>query len=190
MKESVLYKIVRPIVSFLFKLIFRPKVIGKEKVPKSGKIILAGNHTSIFDCIFLMSITKRPIHFLAKKELWIGPKKLIFKHMGLIPVDRKTHDSTPIKIAEDYLLDDKVIGIFPEGTTEKGRGLLKFKIGAVKIAYDTKSPIIPFVIKGKYKMFSKDLKMIIGDEIKVSNDDLDIENDKFRSIIKDLMEDK
>ena len=89
MKDALLYKITRPIITVLFKLFFTPKIIGKEYIPKSGKVILAGNHTSNFDCLLLISSTKRNIHFLAKKELWNGPKKIIFANMGLISVDRK-----------------------------------------------------------------------------------------------------
>ena len=51
MKNSRLYIIVRPIVSFLFRLVFQPKIIGKEKIPKEGRIVLAGNHTHNLDCI-------------------------------------------------------------------------------------------------------------------------------------------
>ena len=58
MKEPILYKVVRPIVTFLFKIIFRPKYIGLENIPKDGAFILAGNHTINLDCIFLMSATK------------------------------------------------------------------------------------------------------------------------------------
>ena len=76
MKEPLFYRIVRPIVTFLVKIVFRPNYIGLENIPKSGKIILAGNHTNNFDCLLLMSSTKRNVHFLAKDELWKGLKKI------------------------------------------------------------------------------------------------------------------
>ena len=87
-KESRFYKIVRPILKFLFLNIYRPKIIGSENIPKESRIILAGNHTNNFDCVLLMSSTKRCIHFLAKVELFKGFKKVIFSNLGLIPVDR------------------------------------------------------------------------------------------------------
>ena len=78
--EPILYRITRPIITSLFKIIYRPEIIGKENIPKEGKIVLAGNHTNNFDCLLLISSTKRTIHFLAKDELVKGAKKIIFKN--------------------------------------------------------------------------------------------------------------
>lgn len=188
-KDSLFYRILRPIVKFLFLILYTPKIIGKENIPKDGRIILAGTHISILDCVSLMTSTKRGIHFLAKKELWHGFKGIIFSNLGLIPVDRKKHDHSVLEKAENYLKNEKVIGIFPEGTTEKGRGLLSFKIGAVKMAYDTNTMIVPFVIKGKYRFFSRDLKIIFDKPIKVKNSDLEKENKNLRDKIISMMED-
>lgn len=187
MKNSRLYIIVRPIVSFLFRLVFQPKIIGKEKIPKEGRIVLAGNHTHNLDCILLLSSTKRPIHFLAKVELFRGIKGIIFKHLGLIPVDRSVKNPEALHAAMDYLNDDHLIGIFPEGTISHTNELLPFKIGAVKMAYETNTPIIPFIIKGKYKLFSKNLQVEFLDPIYIS-EDLDKENNKLRDIIKEKTE--
>lgn len=186
--DALLYKVTRPIITFLFKTLFWPKIEGKENIPLEGKVVLAGNHTSILDCLLLISSTKRNIHFLAKKELWQGPKKIIFNHMGLIPVDRKVKSSAPLVMAESYLRDNKVIGIFPEGTTEKQRkGLLPFKIGAVKMAKATDSYIVPFCITGKYKLFSKDLKIVFGKKMKVTENDLEVANARLKDKIESLL---
>lgn len=188
MKDSMFYKIVRPIVSFLFKIFFTPKIEGKENIPTSGKIVLAGNHTSNLDCLLLLSSTKRAIHFLAKKELWNGPKKIIFANLGLIPVDRTKHNPDALKKANEYLKSGLLVLVFPEGTTEKGRGLLEFKRGAVKMASETSSKITPFVITGKYKLFSRSLKIKFLKPISVTND-IDKETDNLRNIIKKGLED-
>lgn len=183
MKDALLYKITRPIITVLFKLFFTPKIIGKENIPKSGKVILAGNHTSNFDCLLLISSTKRNIHFLAKKELWNGPKKIIFANMGLIPVDRKNKDHQALSSSIAYLENNLLIGIFPEGTTEKEGKMLDFKIGAVKMAKDTNSPIVPFIITGNYKLFSKNLRIEFLKPIMISGD-LNHENINLRNIIE------
>lgn len=189
--DTAFYKIVRPIIKILFLFLYTPKIVGKENIPKEGRIILAGNHTNNFDCLILMSSTKRGIHFLAKKELFKGLKKYIFSGMGIIPVDRKIHDHASLEIAEEYLKNEKVIGIFPEGTyRRKDKGeLLPFKIGAVKMAFDTDTKIIPFAITGSYKLFSRDLKIFFDRPIKITNENLDIENkklkDKIYSMIKE-----
>ena len=184
--DARLYRVVRPIISLLFKIIYNPKIIGKENIKKEGRIILAGNHTNILDAVLLMSTTKRSIHFLAKDELWKGLKRVIFSNMGLIPVNRRTKDKNALKEAIKYLNNDQVIGIFPEGTIGKN-GLLPFKMGAVKMAYETKSKILPFVITGKYRIFFNDLKIEFLEEVEIKSDDLEKENEKLRSKISKMV---
>ena len=183
MKDAILYKILRPLITGFYKVFFAPKIIGTENIPKSGRVVLAGNHTSIFDAPLLISSTKRNVHFLAKKELWDGPQKIIFGHLGLIPVDRKNKDGNALIMAERYLKKEKLIGIFPEGTTEKTGEMLKFKKGAVKMAIDTNSLIVPFVITGKYKLFSKNLTIKFLEPIKCSNN-IKEETERLMNIIK------
>ena len=184
MKESILYKVLRPIVNIYVKLILRPKYIGLDNIPINGKIILSGTHTNKLDAILLMSTTKRPIHFLAKKELWKFPYRIIFGHMGLIPVDRSKKSPDSLITAKKYLDSDKVVLIFPEGTLEKEKGkLLPFKIGTVKLAYETDTKIIPFAISGDY--YKKSLRINFGKPIKI-NSDLDKENNRLKNIIENL----
>ena len=100
-KKTFLYKILwLPIVGV--RKLFNCKIKNKELIGDDA-IILAGTHTSIFDCLMLISCTKRPVHFLAKKELFTGFKALLFKNMGLIPVDRSKKDRSSIDSALEYL---------------------------------------------------------------------------------------
>lgn len=187
MKEPKLYRFLRPILTFLIIVVFRPRVIRKANIPTKGRIVLAGTHTNILDPVLLLSQTKRTIHFLAKKELVDGPLGFGFKNMGIIPVNRKIKDKSVMPAAEKYLNHDKVIGVFPEGTTEKGRGLLPFKTGAVRMAYSTDSEIIPFAIVGKYNPFKR-LTLIFGDAYLVSGD-TDYDNKVLRDKVKKLIKD-
>lgn len=184
----MLYKIFRPLIRTITKIFIRPKYIGLDNIPKEGNIILAGNHIHNLDGFVVISSTNRKVHFLAKKELWEGPKKIVFDNMGLIPVDRSKKDPNVLINAEKYLNNKEVIGIFPEGTTEKGRGLLPFKIGAVKMASDTNTKIVPFVIKGNYKFLFGNLKVIFSKPIEISGNNLDYENERLRNIIKEMLE--
>lgn len=187
MKDSKLYKVLKPLITLFYKIVFRPRAEGLENIPEKGRIILAGNHTSNYDGPLLISVVKRNVHFLAKKELWSGPKKIIFAHLGLIPVDRSTKDHNALVMAEKYLKQDLVIGIFPEGTTEKTGEMLKFKMGAVKMAKDTKTKIVPFVITGKYKPFKNNLQIKFLKPIVIKND-LKEENERLKNIIKEERE--
>lgn len=118
--EPLFYKyFARYVVKFYTKIVYNPTYIGLENIPKEGRVILAGNHTNNFDCIVLMSSTKRCIHFLGKHTLFKGPKKLLFENMGVIPVNRNIKDSNCLKEARKVLNDDGVIGIFPEGTINR-----------------------------------------------------------------------
>ena len=187
MEEAKLYRLIRPIIKLFTNLVFRPNYIGLENIKDDKGLVLAGTHTSNLDCLLLISSTKRSIHFLAKIELWKGIKKIIFANMGLIPVNRKEKNPEAIKKAEEYLKSKAIIGIFPEGTTEKGRGLLPFRIGAVKIASDTKSDIVPFAITGKYKFFRKSLTIVFGEPYKIKGDDLEYENEILINKVEELL---
>lgn len=188
MRDSLLYKLVRPIIRCLFCFLYRPEIVGKENIPLSGRVVLAGNHTHNLDCILLISSTKRVIHFLAKEELLNGWYGFIFKCMGIIPVNRKIHDKGALNSAINYLNDDKVIGIFPEGTFSRNGDILPFKIGAVKMASEANSEIVPFVISGKYRIFHRGLRIeFLKSMVVPCVDDLTVYNEKLRNIISEKL---
>ncbi len=189
-KDPFFYKVIRSIGKVFFVILYRPRIVGKQYIPKKGRIVLAGNHTNNMDCAILMSSTRRCIHFLAKEELFKGAFGWFFKAMGLIPVKRKTHDGKALPAAISYLEKDKVIGIFPEGTINRGNDvILPFKIGAVKMAHDANSKIVPFVIKGKYRIFRKGPTITFFEPIEVKTDDLDKANKEFMDLISDKLTD-
>ena len=191
MKEPLLYRVVRPIVTFLVRIIFRPTYIGLENIPKSGRIVLAGTHTNDFDSPLLMSCTKRVIHFLAKESLTKGILGTAFKALGLIPVNRSIHDKGALKSAINTLNEDKVIGIFPEGTINRTEDLIMpFKIGAVKMSKETNTKIVPFVITGKYKVFKKSVTIEFLKPIEIKSDNLTEENERLMNLIRKKLEEK
>lgn len=183
MKDVILYRITRPLIKVFMKIFFRPTYIGTELIPTDVNFILAGNHTSYLDPLLLMSSTNKTIHFLAKDSLAKGIKGLLFRSMGIIPVNRKIHDKNALKTAEEELLNKKVIGIFPEGTINRTEEVtIPFKIGAVKMAQDTDALLVPFTITGKYKLFRKSVIIEFYSPYKV-REDLTIENEKLRGFI-------
>ena len=178
--EPILYIIVRPIIKLFCNIVYRPTYIGLNNIPKDGALVLAGNHTNYLDSILLISSTKRVVHFLAKDELTKGAKKVIFKNMGIIPVNRKIHDTNALNKAIDYLNMKKVIGIFPEGTINRTKKtIMPFKTGAIRMAKQTNSYIVPFTIKGKYKPFKKSVKIEFYKPYKVNNTNIEEENEKL-----------
>ena len=184
--EYKLYRIVRPIVKGLMKLLYRIEIVNSDYIPESG-CILAGNHKSNLDCVLLMSSTKRTIRFLGKIELF---KKhgWIFRNMGVIPVNRSTKNKKATTDAEEVLNKDGIIGIFPEGTFNDTEYVTRpFKMGAVKFSYDTKRPIVPFAIINDYKLFRKSVKLVFGKPYVVKNSDLVYENNRLMNEVIKLM---
>ena len=169
MKEPILYKLLIPLDKIFLKYFYKATYIGKENIPTNSSVILAGNHTSYLDPLLLMSSTNRCIHFLAKIELFKGIKKIFFKNVGIIPVDRKKKNPEAINLANKYLQDNKVIGIFPESTINKTNNIIMpFKYGAVKMAAETNSYIVPFSITNKYKLFKKSVIICFDKPYKVT----------------------
>ena len=186
MKDPIFYKITRPILAIFIKL-YRPTIIGNEFIPKEGRVILAGNHTSYLDPLLVAYGTKRCVHYFAKDSLYKGIKKPIFKGLGIIPVNRKIKDKNSLYKGIDVLNNDLVVGIFPEGTINKTDDIvMNFKFGAVKMAYETNSKIVPFSITHKYKFLKKSVKIEYGKPYNVSSD-LKKENDILMKKVKTMI---
>lgn len=196
MKEPTAYVRLKFLLYFFYGLIFRPTIIGKEKIPQEGPIIIAGNHTHFFDCLTVANSTKRCVHFLAKSELMKPPLKWIFAPFGIIPVDRNGRDRSALHNAINVLKSGMVIGIFPEGGVNEMRGTVKpFKFGAVKMAEKTGAQIVPFVVSGKYKILRKSKKGIkieffdpitVGDDLESTNKQLwEIVNNGVQESVKE-----
>ena len=120
--DTWFYRIIKPLLNFLIWILYHPKVVGRENIPKKGPVVFAGNHTRWSDPPTLCAIIHgRQIHFLAKIELFKkgGLTTMITKGMGSIPVDRKIHDKGALDNAINALKKGLSIGVFPEGTTMK-----------------------------------------------------------------------
>ena len=181
------YRLLKPILGFLFKLYYRPIVINKEAIPKSGPIIICGNHMHIYDQCPVIISTKRVVHYMAKKEYFDGKFKWFFKITGCIPVNRQIKDENATSLALEVLNNGGAIGLFPEGTRNKtNKFLLPFKFGAVSMAKKTGASIIPFGISGNYKRKEK-LVIRFGTPFKVGEMDLEEANKKLYNEIEMLM---
>lgn len=186
MKDKLLYKLLRPFLVIYMRIFYKPEIIGLENIPKEGRCILVANHSSNLDFISMGITTKRCVHFLAKEELFVGILSPIMNGVGAIPVNRKIKDKTPIIRGRKVLDNNLVLGIFPEGTFNKTDDVIApFKIGAVKLAKESNSVIIPIMIVGEYKF--KKLKIIVDKPFWVETSDLDYENDKLMCRFKNRM---
>lgn len=190
MKEhKIIYKIFKVIYVPLLKLIFRPKVYGKEHIPISGSLIIAGNHKHALDPILVTSNCNRFVHFMAKEEVSGGIFTKLFDLIGIIRVYKdKNKNVQSVILAKNLLKSGGTLGIFPEGTRNRtNQPLQHFKTGTVKIAKETNTKIIPFAIRGNYKFFKKGLEIEFGKPISVDSMEISDANNYLKQEILQLL---
>ena len=135
---------------------------GREHIPRSGGVCFASNHSGVADILFALAYIGRPFGFIAKKELLLVPLMNIWiSILGGLFIDRKNIRKAvkTINHGIERIQKGEAMLIFPEGTRSKGRGLLPFKSGAIKLATNSKAPIVPIAISGTYEVFEKDYRV-------------------------------
>lgn len=190
MKENkVFYGFLKCIYASLVTILYNPKLYGKENIPKDGPIVFAGNHRHAFDPVVVMTHTNRFVHYMAKETLFKGIFGFLLRQIGIIKVYRTRNNPLAIEEAENVLNEGGTIGIFPEGTRNKElkEDLLKFKRGAVVIAQNSGSKIVPFYINGQYKIFRRTLELHFGKPIDVSGMTIDDANNYLREEVLKLI---
>ncbi|MFJ1580135.1 lysophospholipid acyltransferase family protein [Streptomyces sp. NPDC088147] len=127
--------------------LWRPRVLGAWRVPADGPVILAVNHAHNIDGPMLMGTAPRPVHFLIKKEAFIGPLDPFLRAIGQLKVDRTVADRTAITDALGVLRGGGVLGIFPEGTRGEG-DFASLRAGLAYFAVRSGAPIVPVAVLG------------------------------------------
>ena len=139
-------------VAFLrqfFRLFMKTEVKGLEHLPPVGPVVVACNHVTNFDVFPMQLSLPRPIFFMAKAELFKFPlMDVALRDLGAFPVYRGEKDKWAMGHARRVLEHDQTLGMFPEGTRNKGRGLAVAKTGTARMAIEGKSPIVPMVLVG------------------------------------------
>jgi 1-acyl-sn-glycerol-3-phosphate acyltransferase len=147
-------KIITVIAAGIYKIISDIDVSGLNNLPSTGPVILAANHITNYDVFAMQLVLPRPIFFMGKEELFRNPiLERVLRKLGGIPVYRGAQDEWAMQHAEEVLFTGGVLGIFPEGTRNKGIGLRPAKTGAARLALLTDCPIIPLTIHGTQFMF-------------------------------------
>jgi 1-acyl-sn-glycerol-3-phosphate acyltransferase len=133
------------------RLLFRPVVEGIENIPLDGPAILAGNHLSFSDSIFLPLVVKPKVTFLAKAEYFNSPgikgffSKLFFAGVGQVPIDRASGSAAKaaLETGKRILASGNLLGIYPEGTRSPDGRLYRGKTGVARMALEAHVPVIP-----------------------------------------------
>jgi len=157
------YKFVRALFIAIIKVLFNVKVEGLSNLPEKGPVVVCANHISWWDPPLVCCLLNRPLHFMAKKELFGYPAfGLILRKLKAFPVDRRKVDIGAIKEALQILKRGDVVGIFPEGTRQKAKDRLgEGHPGAALLAMKAGAPLLPVAIRGSYG-FRKTIRVACG----------------------------
>ncbi|MFT4307141.1 MAG: lysophospholipid acyltransferase family protein [Microbacterium sp.] len=144
------YVVIGPIL----KAVFRPWIVGRRNVPASGAAILASNHLSVSDSVFLPLMIDRPMTFLAKSDYFTGrglkgwATRVFMRATGQIPIDRSGGQASEASLNTglQVLGRGDLLGIYPEGTRSPDGRLYRGRTGIARMALEAKVPVVPVVM--------------------------------------------
>jgi len=132
-----------------FHLYFGLKRTGLKQIPKTGAVIIASNHRSFLDPFIIGTLARRPMHYVAKREIFANPVVAWFlSSLGAFPVARGQGDTEMIRTAKDLLSRGEIVLIFPEGTRTRPGPLGRARRGVGRLALETGAPVVPIAVIG------------------------------------------
>ena len=188
----------------ILKTVFRPWVTGSENIPKTGGVILASNHLSFIDSVFLPLVIDRRITFLAKSDYFTsrGPKgwfiKNFLKGTGMLPIDRSGGKASEASLNTGLrvLAGGDVLGIYPEGTRSPDGKMYRGRTGVARMVLEGHVPVVPIAMVDTEKVMPignkipkvRRIGIIIGEPIDFSRFE-GLESDRFilRSVTDEIM---
>ncbi len=182
--------------------IFRPKVTGLRHVPSTGPVIIASNHLSFSDSIFMPLVVSRKVTFLAKSEYFTSPgikgfiKKLTFITLGQVPVARSggKRSEAALLTGLRLLRENQCLGIYPEGTRSPDGRLYKGRTGIARMAIESAAPVVPVAMfntaeiqpTGQVVPKVRRVEMVFGEPMYFSGDATD--QNVLRDVTNQIME--
>jgi 1-acyl-sn-glycerol-3-phosphate acyltransferase len=150
-----LYAFIRTLIVPFMRIYFSMHIAGAEHIPAEGPAIVAPNHKSFYDSLFIAACTRRHVRFMAKSELIEARYGRLLVRLGAFPVRRGQSDADALETARTILRQGGLLALFPEGTRVRDpEGLGHPRRGAGHIALDTGAPLIPCAITGTEALFA------------------------------------
>lgn len=147
--NRLLYWTVRAVLQPFFLLYFRMSRTGREHVPRSGAVLLAANHRSFLDPFIIATMSRRPLYYVAKEELFRNPLQAWFLNgLGAFPVCRGESDEEMLTTARAILARGDAVLMFPEGTRIRAGSLGRPRRGIGRLALETGAPVVPVALIG------------------------------------------
>jgi glycerol-3-phosphate dehydrogenase (NAD(P)+) len=144
-----LYWTLRALFVPFFLIYFRMQRIGREHLPRHGALILASNHRSFLDPFVIGTLVRRPVYYMAKRELFEKPwQAWLLNGLGAFPVDRGAGDAVAMDTARAILARGDCVVVFPEGTRVRSPGLGDARRGVGRLALQTGAPVCPIAVVG------------------------------------------
>jgi 1-acyl-sn-glycerol-3-phosphate acyltransferase len=146
----------------LLRLIYRPRARGIENIPRTGGFILAANHLSFVDSLFMPLACPRPVVFLGKADYFESWRtRWFFRAVSVIPVRRQggAAGEAAILAGIEALKEGRAVGIYPEGTRSPDGRLYRGKTGVARMALEARVPVIPVSIRGTREVMPLDAKV-------------------------------
>ena len=147
-RGAPLYRLGRALFRVLFGLYNRWEVSGRGLVPESGSVLLIANHTSYADPPIVGTACRRPVHFMAKAELFFFPLGAVISRTHAFPVRRGGVDRAALRKAMQLLKEERVLLMFPEGTRSPDGRLMKLETGAAVLALSSGAQVVPVGVDG------------------------------------------
>jgi len=158
----VLYWVIKGLLTPVLRVLYRVEVEGRGNLPKSGPVILAANHRSFLDSIFLPLVVRRRVTYVAKAEYFDDRKTAwFFRGVGQIPIRREGGDASERALASaaEVLADGRAFGIYPEGTRTRDGYLHRGHTGVARLALRCGAPIVPVGLVGTAEIQPVDRKL-------------------------------
>lgn len=156
----MLYTILRPAAVVLMRLLFRLRSRGREHVPRTGPVLLAANHSSYLDPPLVGGCAPRPVHFLAKAELFGVPfLGRLIRGLNAHPIRRGASDPGAIRLAVKILADGHALLVFPEGTRGPEGVLREPKGGVGMLAALSGAAVVPVYVQGSGQAWPRGVKL-------------------------------